>query len=200
VPVCLEPWNGEGVHLLHAEAGRQALDLLEGIATLHRREHAARREQMRCQGYELRNFGKRARNDEIEFFSGVPCLQALAHHGCVLQLKIRYRLPEEGRFLLIAVEQSHLNVGPGYRNGNARESRAAACVQHPSSSQIGDYGEAVKQVAAHHFSLVSYRGEVIDLVPFLQERSEEHTSELQSRLHLVCRLLLENKTQIGYRA
>src|SRR2546429_6377133 len=26
-------------------------------------------------------------------------------------------------------------------------------------------------------------------------RSEEHTSELQSRLHLVCRLLLEKKTQ-----
>src|SRR2546429_1054914 len=28
----------------------------------------------------------------------------------------------------------------------------------------------------------------------LQTRSEEHTSELQSRLHFVCRLLLENKT------
>src|SRR2546429_1251192 len=27
----------------------------------------------------------------------------------------------------------------------------------------------------------------------LLERSEEHTSELQSRLHLVCRLLLEKK-------
>src|SRR5216684_7371330 len=27
----------------------------------------------------------------------------------------------------------------------------------------------------------------------LQHRSEEHTSELQSRLHLVCRLLLEKK-------
>src|SRR2546422_4987463 len=27
----------------------------------------------------------------------------------------------------------------------------------------------------------------------LVERSEEHTSELQSRLHLVCRLLLEKK-------
>src|SRR2546422_7265158 len=26
-----------------------------------------------------------------------------------------------------------------------------------------------------------------------RERSEEHTSELQSRLHLVCRLLLEKK-------
>src|SRR2546422_4272654 len=29
----------------------------------------------------------------------------------------------------------------------------------------------------------------------LAERSEEHTSELQSRLHLVCRLLLEKKKQ-----
>src|SRR2546422_11518160 len=28
-------------------------------------------------------------------------------------------------------------------------------------------------------------------------RSEEHTSELQSRLHLVCRLLLEKKKKIG---
>src|SRR2546422_6829799 len=29
-------------------------------------------------------------------------------------------------------------------------------------------------------------------------RSEEHTSELQSRLHLVCRLLLEKKTTIHF--
>src|SRR2546422_8573463 len=31
-------------------------------------------------------------------------------------------------------------------------------------------------------------------------RSEEHTSELQSRLHLVCRLLLEKKKQARYPA
>src|SRR5687768_18116025 len=30
------------------------------------------------------------------------------------------------------------------------------------------------------------------------ERSEEHTSELQSRLHLVCRLLLEKKKTIAW--
>src|SRR2546429_3328591 len=30
----------------------------------------------------------------------------------------------------------------------------------------------------------------------LQQRSEEHTSELQSRLHLVCRLLLEKKKKM----
>src|SRR5689334_24195404 len=31
------------------------------------------------------------------------------------------------------------------------------------------------------------------VVAALQERSEEHTSELQSQFHLVCRLLLEKK-------
>src|SRR2546422_351302 len=31
----------------------------------------------------------------------------------------------------------------------------------------------------------------------LEDRSEEHTSELQSRLHLVCRLLLEKKKKQG---
>src|SRR2546422_564462 len=36
------------------------------------------------------------------------------------------------------------------------------------------------------------------LIPSLRafSRSEEHTSELQSRLHLVCRLLLEKKKKI----
>src|SRR2546429_5001223 len=33
----------------------------------------------------------------------------------------------------------------------------------------------------------------------VRSRSEEHTSELQSRLHLVCRLLLEKKKQHKYR-
>src|SRR2546429_3056908 len=32
----------------------------------------------------------------------------------------------------------------------------------------------------------------------LENRSEEHTSELQSRLHLVCRLLLEKKNKKLY--
>src|SRR2546429_4192318 len=36
--------------------------------------------------------------------------------------------------------------------------------------------------AIHHLAVIVGR-----------ERSEEHTSELQSRLHLVCRLLLEKK-------
>src|SRR6201994_455401 len=37
-------------------------------------------------------------------------------------------------------------------------------------------------------------------VPYCLSRSEEHTSELQSRLHLVCRLLLEKKNNTPIRA
>src|SRR3989449_8228717 len=35
--------------------------------------------------------------------------------------------------------------------------------------------------------------EALDAIVAATARSEEHTSELQSRLHLVCRLLLEKK-------
>src|SRR3712207_8156969 len=38
------------------------------------------------------------------------------------------------------------------------------------------------------------RGGVVEL----RDRSEEHTSELQSRQYLVCRLLLEKKKQVRY--
>src|SRR2546429_6956520 len=41
----------------------------------------------------------------------------------------------------------------------------------------------------HRYALVLHTDD-----PHPHVRSEEHTSELQSRLHLVCRLLLEKKT------
>src|SRR3712207_7482723 len=49
----------------------------------------------------------------------------------------------------------------------------------------------------------AYPGEHHDLLTanvFAQSRSEEHTSELQSRQYLVCRLLLEKKKKLttGY--
>src|SRR5205809_5553703 len=51
---------------------------------------------------------------------------------------------------------------------------------HPRS----DLDDLVRGVEAH---LLHGRG--------IKIRSEEHTSELQSRLHLVCRLLLEKKNK-----
>src|SRR2546429_1618563 len=46
-------------------------------------------------------------------------------------------------------------------------------------------GVAVDRVVGQHQALISCE--------WARYRSEEHTSELQSRLHLVCRLLLEKK-------
>src|SRR3712207_8793882 len=45
----------------------------------------------------------------------------------------------------------------------------------------------------------SYVSDVL-FPPNSTERSEEHTSELQSRQYIVCRLLLEKKTTNGCRA
>src|SRR5690554_7325757 len=41
--------------------------------------------------------------------------------------------------------------------------------------------------------LVGYPSAIARLASYVLNRSEEHTSELQSRPHLVCRLLLEKK-------
>src|SRR5690606_39908087 len=72
--------------------------------------------------------------------------------------------------------------------------RAAAQVEHPAAGgnpflddfQIGAHGDTSENdavhVAAEHLLIARHRQ---------QERSEEHTSELQSREKLVCRLLLE---------
>src|SRR3712207_8260624 len=49
---------------------------------------------------------------------------------------------------------------------------------------------------------VDARGEIQDLkntINTMVDRSEEHTSELQSRQYLVCRLLLEKKKETRYR-
>src|SRR2546429_7124231 len=44
----------------------------------------------------------------------------------------------------------------------------------------------------------SFAGGSCEAVSDARSRSEEHTSELQSRLHLVCRLLLEKKNKTLY--
>src|SRR5687768_17653405 len=56
------------------------------------------------------------------------------------------------------------------------------------------------KIAATNDGLVAGRGSLPgrldrDTTSTCSRRSEEHTSELQSRLHLVCRLLLEKKKQ-----
>src|SRR5438309_9147649 len=47
-------------------------------------------------------------------------------------------------------------------------------------------------------ALERQQGRVPPFYAALLSRSEEHTSELQSQFHLVCRLLLEKKNQVLY--
>src|SRR5205809_6114379 len=53
--------------------------------------------------------------------------------------------------------------------------------------------DAVGSAAHPHLLIGSGKEGRIYLTQSTSGRSEEHTSELQSRLHLVCRLLLEKK-------
>src|SRR2546428_8672375 len=48
---------------------------------------------------------------------------------------------------------------------------------------------------AYGYVFTGFTGPYVPTEPFLGMRSEEHTSELQSRSDLVCRLLLEKKKQ-----
>src|SRR5687768_17655424 len=52
-------------------------------------------------------------------------------------------------------------------------------------------GVPAHAVVSASFARQAFPGLVFEAV--IGQRSEEHTSELQSRLHLVCRLLLEKK-------
>src|SRR2546422_8618034 len=66
-------------------------------------------------------------------------------------------------------------------------------------SPFGAFGFVLTQLAANFHQLCPGLLQIfLDSISFLASvgefaRSEEHTSELQSRLHLVCRLLLEKK-------
>src|SRR2546422_2411911 len=83
---------------------------------------------------------------------------------------------------------------PGWNSGDREAARALAerliaqfeeCryVVVPSGSSSKTSGKCARIIPAHEPEGTTKPG----------GRSEEHTSELQSRLHLVCRLLLEKK-------
>src|SRR2546429_2940465 len=75
-------------------------------------------------------------------------------------------------------------------------------IRRPPRSTLFPYTTLFRSRHAHHRIAQGLGGQRVLAVLHRAEarqvrvlRSEEHTSELQSRLHLVCRLLLEKKNQ-----
>src|SRR2546422_11586941 len=65
------------------------------------------------------------------------------------------------------------------RSGEAAET-------YQRMEKLGPQGASAASIGLADLAL--YEGRAADAVGELEKRSEEHTSELQSRLHLVCRL------------
>src|SRR2546422_4873396 len=75
------------------------------------------------------------------------------------------------------------------RCGASVAAGAYFCARCGTSIPIGSGDAGATVASASHALLDALRQATLGAY----ERSEEHTSELQSRLHLVCRLLLEKK-------
>src|SRR5690554_7497574 len=78
------------------------------------------------------------------------------------------------------------------------------CMETKTDSKIYSYDRDSLNFGTHiiYYVLVIlirslYINKSNSILSFVLFRSEEHTSELQSRPHLVCRLLLEKKKKIG---
>src|SRR5439155_24596508 len=83
------------------------------------------------------------------------------------------------RTVTIKVVPDAVARDPERRQRLLSDARAAAALSHPNIAALYEVGEDQDRLFL-----------VFEFVPG-ETRSEEHTSELQSRGHLVCRLLLE---------
>src|SRR5258708_29402196 len=74
-------------------------------------------------------------------------------------------------------------------------SRQPDRLTHDIGHSFNNAVTAINGGAMNQFDLITGGQDLSGYSQYLEERSEEHTSELQSPDHLVCRLLLEKKKQ-----
>src|SRR5207249_9632433 len=73
--------------------------------------------------------------------------------------------------------------------------RAGPATGVPTKTEQGDLWQVLGAGQGDYPRIVVAPTNQLDLFHTMPERSEEHTSELQSRFDLVCRLLLEKKNR-----
>src|SRR3712207_8052572 len=93
------------------------------------------------------------------------------------------RPPRSTLFPYTTLFRSQDLLRPDRRRDGSRRRRAARVLEGP--------GQGLPPRRARRPALAAGGGRA--LLPLRPRRSEEHTSELQSRQYLVCRLLLEKK-------
>src|SRR5438045_6114499 len=92
--------------------------------------------------------------------------------------------PFSSYLFIVSVGHRHLRPCPARRSSDLT-ARTIARAMASSSVEVNSIGTAAPERAAVPIEFTS--------------RSEEHTSELQSLRHLVCRLLLEKKKMVDIR-
>src|SRR2546422_3217351 len=90
--------------------------------------------------------------------------------------------------------RQHCGIMPRACPRHIRRNDMGKKVLFIGAGAIGSYLGAFLSRAGHDVTLVDPWADQVETIRARHVvRSEEHTSELQSRLHLVCRLLLEKK-------
>src|SRR2546430_8072328 len=143
-------------------------------------------EGLRAQGNAFSRFG-----------SYVALFQKLANarndDACPGQQRVRF-IPGNERSIIaiVAVNERLFPHNHSTSTRDARDSSASSRVDPGAWPEAFDDGDVAFGQCVFLFTRVIKRAVQLDVV----ERSEEHTSELQSQSNLVCRLLLEKKKTI----
>src|SRR5690554_7662673 len=98
-------------------------------------------------------------------------------------------------FLQCSVDHRDLHSFPTRRSSDLEQVRPLE-PGHPMS--LPGSGNPVNQLGRQVTITPDFPADLLDFRSPGDSRSEEHTSELQSRPHLVCRLLLEKKKTITH--
>src|SRR5258708_21594168 len=102
----------------------------------------------------------------------------------------------------VARQQHGRIAQPGCVNARGRTAMPRWTIDSPRTLELGDVAALKVRVISGSVAILATEDEpsldVSSLAGQPLLRSEEHTSELQSPDHLVCRLLLEKKKNMSY--
>src|SRR2546422_10561755 len=106
------------------------------------------------------------------------------------------QLTRRGHSVLV---EKNAGIGSGYPDEDYVKAGAEIVDHAKEVFARADMIVKVKEPLEAEFPLLRKGQILFTYLHLAADRSEEHTSELQSRLHLVCRLLLEKKKYVGQR-